>query len=116
MPSPLSTLTSRFDALTRELEVPGASLAVWRDGEQLEHATGVINKRTRVDATPDAIFQIGSITKLLTATLTMQLVEEGRIRLEDRIADRLPGFATADLASRDVTIAQLLTHTSGIDG
>ena len=95
--------------------MPGASLAIWKDGELFEHATGVINRRTGVEATPDAIFQIGSITKLMTAVLVMQLVEDGAIALEDRIVDHLPSFAVADPdTTANVIIADLLTHTSGV--
>jgi CubicO group peptidase (beta-lactamase class C family) len=115
--APLATHGARLDALAREYAVPGASLAIWKDGELFEHATGVINRRTGVEATPDAIFQIGSITKLMTAVLVMQLVEDGAIALEDRIVDHLPSFAVADPdTTANVTIADLLTHTSGIDG
>ena len=52
---------------------------------------------TAVAATPTAIFQIGSITKLLTATLVMQLVEEGRLRLDDPVRRHLPDFSLQSL-------------------
>ena len=117
MASSLAKHAARLDDLARELGVPGASLAIWKDGELFEHATGVINKRTGVDATTDAIFQIGSITKLMTATLIMQLVEEEALALNDRVIDHLPAFGVADPdTTANVTIADLLTHTSGIDG
>jgi len=108
---------ARLDALAREFEVPGASLAIWHKGRLTTCATGVINVNTAVATTPAAIFQIGSITKVLTATLVMQLVEEGRLRLDDAVRRHLPDFAlqSTDVA-RAVTIRQLLTHTSGIDG
>ena len=108
---------ARLDALAREFEVPGASLAIWHKGRLTTCATGVINANTAVAATPAAIFQIGSITKLLTATLMMQLVEEGRLRLDDPVRRHLPDFALQSVdAARAITIRQLLTHTSGIDG
>ena len=55
-------------------------------------------------------FAIASITKTFTATLVLQLVEEGRLSLQDRAADLLPGVRVP----ADVTVAQLLRHTSGI--
>lgn len=110
-------LARRLDALTAELHVPGASFAVWHEGQLFEHATGVINRRTGVTATPDAIFQIGSITKLLTSTLVMQLIEEGVIALDDTVAEHIANFSVADIdTTRTVTVAQMLSHTSGIDG
>ena len=108
---------ARLDALAREFEVPGASLAIWHKGRLTTCATGVINTSTAVATTPAAIFQIGSITKLLTATLVMQLVEEGRLRLDDPVRRHLPDFSLQSIdVARAVTIRQLLTHTSGIDG
>ncbi|HEX6655591.1 MAG TPA: serine hydrolase domain-containing protein [Candidatus Limnocylindria bacterium] len=63
---------------------------------------------TRLDG--DSPFAIASITKTFTATLVLQLVEEGRLSLRDRAADLLPGVRVPS----DVTVAQLLRHTSGI--
>ncbi|GAB2963326.1 serine hydrolase domain-containing protein [Saccharothrix stipae] len=97
--------------------VPGASLAVLVDGEIHECATGVLHCGTGVPVTADSLFQIGSISKLYTATLIMQLVAEGRLDLDAPVASVLPGFAVADpVATETVTSRQLLTHTSGIDG
>jgi CubicO group peptidase (beta-lactamase class C family) len=77
----------------------------------------VLNVNTGVEATPDSAFQIGSITKLFTATLMMQLVDEQRVELDAPVKRYLPDFSVADpAASAGVTIRQLLTHTSGIDG
>lgn len=107
----------RLDGLAREYEVPGASLAIWHKGRLVTCATGVINLNTAVATTPGAIFQIGSITKLLTATLVMQLIEEGRLRLDDPVRRHVPDFSLQSIdAARAITIRQLLTHTSGIDG
>src|SRR5262249_4138055 len=65
----------------------------------------------------DSLFQQGSITKVWTATLAMQLVEEGRLDLDAPVVQYLPSFRVVnDRQSRTVTIRQLLTHTSGIDG
>src|SRR3954466_8466205 len=92
--------------------VPGASLAILADGEVADTAYGVLNRRTEVEATPDSVFQIGSITKVWTATLAMQLVDEGRLDLDEPIVTYLPGFQVADPeVSRTVTTRHLLAHT-----
>jgi CubicO group peptidase (beta-lactamase class C family) len=107
----------RLDALADKHGVVGASLAIRHDGETVEGATGVLNLRTQQPATPDSLFQIGSITKVWTATLVMQLVDEGLLDLDEPIAKHVPDFAVADAAvARSVTARQLLSHTSGIDG
>ncbi|TDC53265.1 class A beta-lactamase-related serine hydrolase [Jiangella ureilytica] len=106
----LTELIGRFD-------VPGATLGVLRDGQIVDVAAGVLSRATLVPATPDSVFQIGSITKVWTATLIMQLVDEGRLALDTPVVDVLPGFAVADPGvTRTVTVRHLLTHTSGIDG
>lgn len=107
----------RLDELSRQHGVPGASLAVWAPGGLTEAATGVLNVDTRVAATTDSVFQIGSITKTYTATLVMQLVEEGRIDLDDPVVRVLPDLRLGDEeATAQVTMRHLLTHTSGIQG
>jgi CubicO group peptidase (beta-lactamase class C family) len=70
-----------------------------------------------VETTPDSVFQIGSITKVWTATLVMQMVDEGLIELDTPVVELLPGFSTADPdAAKEINVRHLLTHTSGIDG
>ena len=118
---PLATASTQLQQLldgAREAHgVPGASVAVLRDGVVEAAASGVLNLDTGVEATTDSLFQIGSITKVWTATLVMQLVDEGRIELDGPVRRYLPGFRVADEAvSGAVTIRHLLTHTSGIDG
>ncbi|WP_158839397.1 serine hydrolase domain-containing protein [Saccharothrix deserti] len=107
----------RLTELCEAHQVPGASLAVLVDGEIHECATGVLHRGTGVEATTDSLFQIGSITKLYTSTLIMQLVAEGRLDLDAPVVSVLPEFAVADpVATKTVTTRQLLCHTSGIDG
>jgi CubicO group peptidase (beta-lactamase class C family) len=97
--------------------VPGATLAVMQADDVFETATGLINVSTGVEATPDSVFQIGSITKTFTATQIMQLVDQGRVQLDQPIAEALPELALGDPdAASTITIRHLLTHTSGIDG
>lgn len=77
----------------------------------------MINLDTGVPTTVDTVFQIGSISKPVTATLIMQLVDEGLVNLDDPVVRYLPGFQVANASvSRSVTLRQLLSHRSGIDG
>jgi len=78
---------------------------------------GVLNSATAVPVTPDSLFQVGSITKVWTATMIMQLVDEGLLALDTTVAQVLPGarLGAGDVGDR-VTVQHLLTHTSGIDG
>lgn len=105
----------RFDELRAAHHVPGATLAVLAGGEIHELASGVLHRGTGVAATTDSVFQVGSITKIHTATLVLQLAEEGRLDLDAPVRDVLPGFTVADpVASKTITARQLLSHTSGL--
>lgn len=111
------SLQGRLDDLAREHRVPGASLAVLHDGDIWDCATGMLNLNTGVRATPDSLFQIGSITKVYTATLVMQLVDEGKVDLDAPIQSYLPAVRFRDEgASARITVRHLLNHTSGVDG
>lgn len=97
--------------------VVGAQVAVLVDGEIVDAAAGVLNLTTGAQVTSDAMFQIGSITKVWTATLVMQLVNEGLVDLDRPVCDYLDGFRLADqTAAKSVTPRQLLSHTGGFDG
>jgi CubicO group peptidase (beta-lactamase class C family) len=103
--------------LVRAHGVPGATLAVWANGALAEAAAGTVNLDTQVPATTETLFQIGSITKLYTAALCLQLVEEGKLSLDEPVRKWLPDFRLADesVAGR-LTLRHLLSHTSGIEG
>ncbi|MCK8680680.1 serine hydrolase domain-containing protein [Streptomyces lichenis] len=107
----------RLAALAADSRVPGASLAFWYEGETHACATGVLNTATGAAARTDSLFQIGSVTKVWTATQLMLLVEEGRLTLDTPVAEVLPEFRVRDPgATAAITPRHLLTHTSGIDG
>ncbi|MGW0195559.1 serine hydrolase domain-containing protein [Nonomuraea sp. NPDC003201] len=107
----------RLAELIAEYEVPGSALAYWHQGELHEFAAGTLNADTGVEATTDALYQIGSVTKVWTATLIMQQVEQGRLTLDTPVVEVLPEFRVADPeVTKNVTIRHLLSHTSGIDG
>lgn len=97
--------------------VPAAAVAVLVDGRIVDHATGVLSTATGVEATADAVFQIGSITKVWTATLVMQLVDDGLVDLDQPIRTYLPEFRVADdAAAAAITVRQLLSHQAGFEG
>ncbi len=92
--------------------VPGLSLTVVQDGHTLRsQAYGYENLETQTKATPDTVFEIGSVTKQFTSTLVLKLVGEGKLALDDPLSkffDDLPD------AIKPVTVRQCLSHTSGL--
>ena len=112
-----SKLQSYADACIEEENIPAVSIAIWNDGAVETAAAGILNLDTGVAATTDSIFQIGSITKVMTACLVMQLVEAGRVDLDMPVKSYVRDFLIADTgASKRITVRQLLNHTSGIAG
>jgi CubicO group peptidase (beta-lactamase class C family) len=113
----LGDLRPMLEEAIARFGVPGASFAAFHDGCLDLASAGFANLATGVEATSDTIFQIGSITKPVTATMAMQLVEEGRLNLDAPVREVLPDFRVGDEAvSAKVTARHLLTHSSGIDG
>ena len=82
-------ITEKLPALLAEHKVPGAAIGVYANGEVFDFASGVLSHATGVEATADSVFQVGSITKTWTATLIMQLADEG-------LLDLAPGVVGGD--------------------
>jgi CubicO group peptidase (beta-lactamase class C family) len=74
----------------------------------------VLPADSRVPMTNDTVFDMASVTKLFTAVSTLSLVDDGLLDLDAPVADYLPAFAAKDAAKAQVTVAQLLNHTSGL--
>lgn len=90
---------------------PGAILFV-RNGDRTVRVTaGLGNVVQKTPIRPGDFFKIASLTKTYTATVVLQLVGEGKLRLSDSVEQRLPGFVPN---GRRITIRQLLNHTSGL--
>lgn len=80
-------------------------------------SSGTANRTTGVPVTNDTTFQIGSITKVWTSVLVMQLVDEGLLELDATVRTYLPDFSLEDEdVAANVKVRHLLNHTSGIDG
>jgi CubicO group peptidase (beta-lactamase class C family) len=91
---------------------PGVSILIAKQGQIIyEKAFGSANLELNVAMKPDMVFRIGSITKQFTAIGILQLVEQGKISLQDSVQKYIPDFPSK---GRTITIENLLTHTSGI--
>lgn len=113
----MTDLQARLEEVLTEHDVPGATLGILHGGEVTVHAAGVANKNTGVAVTDDTLFQIGSITKVWTASLVMMLVDDGELDLDEPVATYVPEFKVADPdVSARVTLRHLLCHSSGIGG
>ncbi|MEV7009285.1 serine hydrolase domain-containing protein [Streptosporangium sp. NPDC051022] len=113
----LNHLQSLLDNEAKTLHVPGAAVGILLDGTDHILTTGVTSVDAPAPVTGDTLFQIGSTTKTITATAIMHLVERGRLDLDGRVRQYLPGLRLADEHAADkLTIRHLLTHTGGFLG
>lgn len=92
--------------------IPGLALAVARDGRIIKaRGYGLASVELGAPVMPETVFEIGSVTKQITAAAVMLLVEEGKVALDDKIGKYLPSAPETWSA---VTVRHLLTHTSGL--
>lgn len=111
-----ATRVEQIDALltkANELrQFNGTALVADESGVVFRKGYGYANFEWQIPNTPDVRFRLGSITKQFTSMVVMQLVSEGKIRLDGKLTDYLPDYRK-DTGDR-VTITHLLNHTSGI--
>ena len=125
----LNRITNMCTQAVAEKQVPGIVALVARKGKIVYHEAFGQAKATGEKLEKDAIFRIASQSKAITATAVMMLWEQGLFRLDDPIAKYIPEFKgpqvlqsfsyrdttyTSRPASREITIRDLLTHTSGV--
>src|SRR3954469_2062599 len=125
-----SAIDASLRAAVERKDVPGVvALVANRDGVLYQGAFGLADVSTGRPLTADALFRIASMTKAVTSTALMQLVEQGRLGLDDPAEKYLPELANLKVfesfdgasgayklrpASRPATVRQFLTHTSGL--
>lgn len=92
-------------------DLVSGSVLIARDGDiLLEKGYGQASREHDGRNTPETVYSLASVTKSLTAIAILQLVEQGRLSLDDTIIEHMPGYPSGD----QITIRHLLTHTSGI--
>lgn len=105
-----TSLQQDVDALVAA-GVPGTVLLVRNGNKTTRLTAGVADLTTQRAMQPGDRFKIASLTKTYTATVVLQLVAEGKLRLNDSVERWLPGLVPN---GRNITIHQLLNHTSGL--
>ena len=110
--SNLSGIDEYLQSAMQKSHVPGISVAVVHDGKVvMARGYGLANVELSVPATENTVYQIASVTKTFTATAINMLVDEDKLKLDDKIVAQLPDLPAA---WKEVTVRQLLSHTSGI--
>ncbi|WP_412077675.1 serine hydrolase domain-containing protein [Streptomyces xanthophaeus] len=111
-----STLAEFVEATAKEFGIPGVSVGVWADGQEVFACHGVTSVENPLPVDEDTLFQVGSVTKTFTATALMRLVAEGRVELDAPVRRYVPELELADeQAAAQITVQNLLNHTAGLD-
>ncbi|WP_067474031.1 serine hydrolase domain-containing protein [Actinomadura hibisca] len=117
-PKPVGNVQKAMEEVAKAPGVVGAVGGAYVDGKAVGSGSGgsrlLDGKGGRIPA--NARFRIGSQTKQMVATVVLQLVEDGRFGVDDKLGDLLPVVVEQDLVERadEITVRQLLRHTSGI--
>jgi CubicO group peptidase (beta-lactamase class C family) len=127
-PEGLQRLNAFFEREIKAERVPGAVVAIARNGKLVHYqAHGLLNKATGTPMPKDAIFALASMTKIMTSVGALQLTEDGRLPLKSKLSDYYPGFANMKVGvpqadgtlklvpqERPIFIHDLFRHTSGL--
>ncbi len=111
-----------MERLLQKYDVPGGSLAISKDGRLIyAKGFGYADKAAQIEVTPQSRFRIASISKPIAGVAILTLVERGKLALDDKVYDliesvALPPGREIHPQTNDVTIRQLLQHTSGQEG
>lgn len=118
----LASFDELMVSFLREHEIPGAALAVARGGKLVyARGFGYADRERREPVQPEALFRIASLSKPITAAAIFTLIEQGKLRLDDRalpllgVTPHLAPGASVDPRLETITIRQLLQHTAGFD-
>lgn len=105
------TVTRHVAPLMKQYAIPGMAIGIVADGKPYVFDYGVMSTQTGKPVTGDTLFEIGSVSKTLTATLASDAQEGGELSLSDPAAKYLPAMQGKPFGS--VTLLQLGTHTPG---
>ncbi|MBK8417582.1 serine hydrolase domain-containing protein [Candidatus Villigracilis saccharophilus] len=107
-------LSQKIVSDMKRLSVPGVAIGIWHKGREYSAGFGVTSVENPLPVTPDTLFQVGSISKTFTATMLMQLVEQGKVDLDAPVKKYIKDFKLQDKnVEKRVTIRHLLTHMGG---
>ena len=116
VPAELQRLDATVERARSTFDVPGIAVAVVKDGQVVfERGYGVRELGKPAPVQADTLFAIASNTKAFTATALNLLAEQGKLKMDDRVIDHLPGFRMSDAyVTGEMRIRDLLSHRSGL--
>lgn len=108
---PSGSLQAKLDAARARLRIPGVTVAIlWDDGREWLGASGLRDVAANDPMTTGTALGLASVSKTLTAAVVLQLVDEGKLALDEPVAPLLPEY----VLDKRITVRMLLDHTSGL--
>lgn len=108
-------IDSLVEGMLSRFDIPGVAIAVTKDSSLFyANAYGLSNVESKKTLTVDQNFHFASVSKPFVATAIVQLAEQGKLQLTDKLTEHLPYFKMDDERYQEITIQQMLNHTSGI--
>jgi CubicO group peptidase (beta-lactamase class C family) len=113
---PFEDLVRLVEQRMKQHGIPGAALGVMKDGAVEMRGFGVTSVEDPRPVTPDTVFELASLSKTVTASAAMALVQQGKLELDAPVRRWIPTFRVQDeAASASITLRHLLTHSSGFE-
>src|SRR5210317_9367 len=122
----IKKITTHFNAYVDNGSLPNISILIRKDNTEIyRHSHGFADIEQQISVSDKTIYRIYSMTKPVTGVAIMQLVENGQLRLNDKVSKYIPAFKNTQVINlefqdyvvkpkREITIRDLLTHTSGL--
>lgn len=119
-------ITNHFNTYVKNGSLPNVSILIKKDNKEIyRHANGYADLENKISINQKSVYRIYSMTKPVTGVAIMQLVENGKLRLNDKVSKYIPAFKDTKVINldfqdyvvkpkREITIRDLLTHTSGL--
>ena len=119
-------ITKHFNAYVDNGSLPNISILIKKDSKEIyRHHHGFADIEDEISVSDKTVYRIYSMTKPVTGVAIMQLVENGQLRLNDKVSKYIPAFKNTKVINlefqdyvvkprREITIRDLLTHTSGL--
>lgn len=114
---PLAAATAVLEEQMELLKIPGVALGILKDGEVTYRTFGVTSVENPLPIDENTIFNLASLSKTVTATAVMSLVEQGKLDLDSPVRTWLPEWTVGDEdSSREMLLRHLVTHSTGLNG
>lgn len=109
-------IDSVINVVMRDWKIPGMAVAFIKDGKVIhQKGFGTKSPEAFLPVDENTVFQIGSVSKSFTAALVAMLVDEGKLKWNDKVIDHLPDFKMYDsLAAKSLLVRDVMTHRSGL--